>query len=168
MEKVIHVSYTIWALGITAAELLDEGDLGFETRVAVQKVVYFLQRLGLVKGYVFGPYLHGPYSRELADDYMWLARKGDKFIEELAAQCRCQELEKWVNYLGEVDIRTLATASTLDWLLQFKKDLEAARRHLKLIKPWITDEDVSAAETVLRDLGLLTDANSQKAYIALT
>jgi hypothetical protein len=36
VEKVIHVSYIIWALGITAAELLEEGDLGFETSLVKQ------------------------------------------------------------------------------------------------------------------------------------
>ncbi|MCX8137402.1 hypothetical protein [Pyrobaculum aerophilum] len=59
-------------------------------------MVYFLQRLGLVRSYVFDLYTHSPYSAQLADDYMWLAKKGDEYISNLASNCDYHELDKWL------------------------------------------------------------------------
>ncbi|MGC8584355.1 MAG: hypothetical protein ACP5MH_11620 [Thermoproteus sp.] len=155
MDEVKNVAYVIYRMGIRAQDLLDPGDRGFETRLLVQKVVYFLQRLGLTRGYYFDLYLHGPYSTQLADDYMWLARKGDEYISRAAEECaECQKLDRWLEYLGKIDLRTLEVAATLAELAAVKGDLEEAEGLTRRIKPWVDDEDIAAALQVLRDLGL--------------
>ena len=155
VDEVKNVAYVIYRLGIRAQDLLDPGDRGFETRVLVQKAVYFLQRLGLMRGYVFDLYLHGPYSTQLADDYMWLARKGDEYISRVAEECaECQKLDGLLEYLGEIDLRTLEVAATLAELAAVKGNLEEAKGLTRRIKPWVDDEDIVAALQVLKDLGL--------------
>lgn len=44
-------------------------DTGFYTRFRIQKCMYMAQHLGLGTGYRYSQYVHGPYSKDLTDEY---------------------------------------------------------------------------------------------------
>ena len=46
MSRLTQLAFVIKELGIRAGEVLSDGDDGLEARVRIQKVVYFLKRLG--------------------------------------------------------------------------------------------------------------------------
>ena len=54
---------------IDRKHIQDTDDTGFYTRFRIQKCVYLAQCLGLGTNYKHTQYVHGPYSRDLADDY---------------------------------------------------------------------------------------------------
>jgi len=51
--KFAKLAFVIKELGIRACGILSDGDDGLEARVRIQKVVYFLKRLGFDFGYEF-------------------------------------------------------------------------------------------------------------------
>ena len=53
MSRLAQLAFVIKKLGIRASEVLSDGDDGLEARVRIQKVVYFLKRLGFDIGYEF-------------------------------------------------------------------------------------------------------------------
>ena len=53
MSRLAQLAFVIKDLGIRASEVLSDGDDGIEARVRIQKVVYFLKRLGFDIGYEF-------------------------------------------------------------------------------------------------------------------
>ena len=91
----------------------------FEQRLQSQKVQYFAQLFKVSPSYVFGLYLRGPYSSELAHD-LYAIRDGNididisKFIPEELEE-RFIKLKK---FIGDVGTRELEIASTLHWLLR--------------------------------------------------
>jgi len=60
--SIAIVAFIIRELGIKASTLLSDSDDGIDARVRVQKVAYFLKRLGYDIGFEFDLYYHGPYS----------------------------------------------------------------------------------------------------------
>jgi uncharacterized protein YwgA len=59
--------------GLLKFDILGNGERSFDNRFMIQKYVYLARYFNLEMGYGFSMYLHGPYSRSLADDYYDLA-----------------------------------------------------------------------------------------------
>lgn len=124
----------------------------FDSRLRIQKAVYFLRELGhpWAREYAFGDYFHGPYSPTLADHYYKLMIKGLPTTPPLRT-----DLPKGAASLLKESIdrgnRFLETAATLHVFLTRnpKASRAAAVRHLSWIKPQLSryaDEAVTFLE----------------------
>jgi uncharacterized protein YwgA len=160
--SIAIVAFIIRELGIRTSTLLSDGDDGIDARVRVQKVAYFLKRLGYDIGFEFDLYYHGPYSGELAEAIECLAGLGDGQVEELAVLCLkagdCRSIRSTVERLSQYPTATLEVASTIRSLLDspdYRNDLNGAIDHVKFLKPWVNDGVVKDALSLLRSLGLL-------------
>jgi len=160
--SIAIVAFIINTLGIRTSTLLSDGDDGIDARVRVQKVAYFLKRLGYDIGFEFDLYYHGPYSGELAEAIECLAGLGDRHVEELAVLClkagECEDIRSIVERLSQYPTGILEVASTIRSLLDapdYKGDLNGAIDHVKFLKPWVSDNDIKDALSLLRSLGLL-------------
>jgi Uncharacterized conserved protein len=162
-SRLAQLAFVIRELGVRAGEVLSDGDDGLDTRIRIQKVVYFLKRLGLDLGYEFTLYYHGPYSPTLANDYYLLARLGDEEIGRLAELCVeggvcSDEMDRLLNELNKWDTTALEVAATIANLLRspdYRNDLNGAIDHVKFLKPWVTDNDIDRALRLLKSLGIL-------------
>ncbi len=156
------MAFIINTLGIKAGALLSDGDDGIEARVRVQKVAYLLKRLGYDIGFEFDLYYHGPYSSELANTIELLAHLGDDGLAQLAVLCieagDCRSIRSIVERLGMYPTATLEVASTIRSLLDapdYRGDLNGAIDHVRFLKPWVSDDDIKDALSLLKNLGLL-------------
>jgi len=160
--NIAVVAFIINTLGIRASTLLSDGDDGIDARVRVQKIAYFLKRLGYNIGFEFDLYYHGPYSSELANTIELLAHFGTVRIEELAVPCieagECRGIRSIVERLSQYPTAILEVASTIRSLLDapdYRNDLNGAIDHVKFLKPWVSDDDIKDALSLLKSLGLL-------------
>jgi len=156
------VAFIINTLGTKANTLLSDGDDGIDARVRVQKIAYFLKRLGYDIGFEFDLYYHGPYSSELANTIELLAHLGDGELARLAVLCleagECRSIRSTVERLARYPTATLEVASTIRSLLDspdYRNDLNGAIDHVKFLKPWVSDDDIKDALSLLKSLGLL-------------
>jgi len=156
------VAFIINTLGIRASTLLSDGDDGIEARVRVQKVAYFLKRLGYNIGFEFDLYYHGPYSSELANTIELLAHFGDDELAQLAVLCleagECRSIRSIVERLGKYSTDVLEVASTIRSLLDapdYRNDLNGTIDHVRFLKPWVNDVVIKDALSLLKSLGLL-------------
>jgi len=120
----------------------------------VQRAVYLLQALGFPTGYEFSMYIRGPYSPELANDYMELAREG--LVREYAKYAEVEE-ERWgpiVGMLATEDVLVLEVAATLYDLLDAGWPLEEAKERVMELKPYAAERLVEADTRLLKELGL--------------
>jgi len=100
-------------VGYGKAWRTDNVESSFRARLRVQKAVYLLQALGFPTGYEFSMYIRGPYSPELANDYMELAR--EELVREYAKYAEVEE-ERWgpvVDKLAVEDVLVLEVVATL-------------------------------------------------------
>ena len=162
MMSIVTVAFIINTLGIKANTLLSDNDNGIDARVRVQKTAYFLKRLGYDIGFEFDLYYHGPYSSELANTIELLAHLGDDELARLAVLCLeagdCRSIRSTVERLARYPTATLEVASTIRSLLDspdYRNDLNGAIDHVKFLKPWVSDDDIKDALSLLRSLGLL-------------
>jgi uncharacterized protein YwgA len=160
--SIAIVAFIIRELGIKASTLLSDSDDGIDARVRVQKVSYFLKRLGYDVGFEFDLYYHGPYSGDLAEAIECLAGLGDRHVEELAVLCLragdCRSIKSTVEHLSQYPTGILEVASTIRSLLDapdYRGDLNGAIDHVRFLKPWVSDNDIKDALSLLRSLGLL-------------
>jgi len=160
--SIAIVAFIIRELGIKASTLLSDGDDGIDARVRVQKVAYFLKRLGYDIGFEFDLYYHGPYSGELAEAIECLAGLGDDVLAQLAVLCLkagdCRSIRSTVERLSQYPTSILEVASTIRSLLDspdYRGDLNGAIDHVKFLKPWVNDSVIKDALSLLRSLGLL-------------
>lgn len=63
--------------GLLEFDILNDDEHSFTNRFMIQKYVYLARYFGLDMDYYLGMYLHGPYSKGLADDYYELAKLKD-------------------------------------------------------------------------------------------
>jgi len=154
------VAFIINTLGIKANTLLSDGDDGIDARVRVQKIAYFLKRLGYDIGLEFDLYYHGPYSSELANTIELLAHLGDGELARLAVLCleagECRSIRSIVERLSQYPTGILEVASTIRSLLDspdYRNDLNGAIDHVKFLKPWVSDDDIKDALSLLKSLG---------------
>jgi len=151
-------------LGIKAGTLLSDGDDGIDARVRVQKVAYLLKRLGYDIGFEFDLYYHGPYSSELARVIEGLAMLGNRYISELAEDCggsNYNTIKSTIELLGRYPTDVLEVASTIRSILDapdYRGDLDGAVDHVRFLKPWIDDNTINNALSLLRNLGLLGES----------
>jgi uncharacterized protein YwgA len=124
----------------------------FDSRLRIQKAVYFLRELGhpWVHEYTFGDYFHGPYSPALADNYYKLMTKGLPGTRPLRTDLPTGAASLLREAIGRGN-RFLETAATLHIFLSRnpKASRAAAVRHLRWIKPQLSryaDEAVSFLE----------------------
>jgi len=156
------IAFIIRELGIRTSTLLSDGDDGIDARVRVQKVAYFLKRLGYNIGFEFDLYYHGPYSGELAEAIECLAGLGDDVLAQLAVLCLkagdCRSIRSTVERLSQYPTGILEVAATIRSLLDspdYRNDLNGAIDHVKFLKPWVNDVVIKDALSLLRSLGLL-------------
>ncbi|MEM2219749.1 MAG: hypothetical protein QXU50_06520 [Candidatus Korarchaeum sp.] len=154
-RNISLLSFVLKELRIPAANLLEN----FDSRLRIQKVIYLLKTAGYPFEYDFKLYMRGPYSTELADDYMELARRGDQEIENLANEVSDDDLRRTLEVLRGIDNETLEVASSLHLLiLEYRRwGIEEMSRivdHLKSIKTWVSDEHVAKGLEILKVLGV--------------
>jgi len=150
MDKLNLLAWVMVRLGVT-----DNVENNFRARLRLQKTIYLLQALGFPTGYEFSMYIRGPYSPELANDYMELARKG--LVHEYAKYAEVEE-ERWgpiVDKLAMEDVLVLEVAATLYDLLDAGWPLEEAKERVMELKPYATERLVEAGTRLLKELGLL-------------
>jgi len=70
-------------------------------RIAIQKIIYFLQAFGINLGYSFSWFIHGPYSTGLMADAFALDKMCDTVQERQLADEEEQALEKLSVFLGD-------------------------------------------------------------------
>jgi uncharacterized protein YwgA len=151
-------------LGIKAGTLLSDGDDGIDARVRVQKVAYLIKRLGYDVGFEFDLYYHGPYSSELARVIEGLAMLGGRYISELAEDCggsNYNTIKSIIELLNQYPTDVLEVASTIRSILDapdYRGDLNGAIDHVKFLKPWVDDNTINNALSLLRSLGLLGES----------
>ncbi len=159
-----RVAWIIWRLRLTAGDILSD----FSARLLIQKVAYIMKTKELLD-MEFNLHIHGPYSSELADIYMELAREGDEVIKRLASQYKPREDEESIvqlimEYIGnynniEHGLKVLETATTIYDIYDYNKPkytIKDAIEHAAWLKPWIEDGDyINEALKLLKTLGLL-------------
>ncbi|MFZ1415680.1 MAG: hypothetical protein WAS73_14040 [Defluviicoccus sp.] len=157
------------------------GDGEIVGRIRLQKIAYLLQQKG-GNGDLFFTYHHyGPYSRELAEALDWAVIRKDVEEEEretgfgstYSAFRWKKDFGERAEAVGEVPMSEakssvaklktepsviLELAATIHWL-RFKEQVDDWREQLKIRKQLkATDANITRAETVLRDLGLVSTA----------
>jgi len=65
----------------------------FDTRIALQKIIYLQQARGFNLGYDYGLYIHGPYCPTLADDVYAAIERDTKPSEGKPSEAYSQFLE---------------------------------------------------------------------------
>ena len=104
--------------GLMRFDILGEDEQNFRNRFMIQKYVYLAKYFGLDMGYGFSMYLHGPYSRTLADDYYELAEseamdKAAGFPITRTSDLNGLDQASFYNFVDGKDLEWLEAASTL-------------------------------------------------------
>jgi uncharacterized protein YwgA len=105
-------------------EISDTNIQTFEDSKKLQKIVYFLQRIGLDMGYRFGWYIHGPYSSDLTKDAFELYNQKETLKETEFSeldQTEIDVIERVKKFLG--DLRDSANMLELLASLDFIKNI---------------------------------------------
>lgn len=153
-RSVFIVAKIIKALGMSADSILRD----FGARLRIQKVAYLIQAMGLAGlNYDFNMYYRGPYSKDLADDYMRLAKLGDYAIETLAEKASFDVPRPLV----DADTETLEAASTIymiyeDYQKYYGAGLNDALKHFRWLKPELTHKEKEAL-ALLKQLKLINE-----------
>lgn len=135
-------------------DILGDTDKHFENRFKIQKYVYLARYFGLDVGYDYSLYLHGPYSRDLAEDYYNLAMN-HVFGIALPASF---DKEGFLNFVNGMDNHWLEASSTLISLNKAFKDKTSLVRRITNMKPHIPIETINAALNELEKRKLVTYA----------
>lgn len=103
--------------GLLEFDILNDDEDSFTNRFLIQKYVYLARCFDFNMGYHFGMYLHGPYSRGLADDYYELAEMrayDERQYRDLASEDLNGILsETFFEFVGGKDPEWLEAATTL-------------------------------------------------------
>jgi uncharacterized protein YwgA len=131
-----YLSAFIYALedrGLLEFNILGDDERSFTNRFMIQKYVYLASYFGLDMGYGFSMYLHGPYSRTLANHYYQLAE--EDAMEEATMD------EEEIGFLRQSsDLNGLQVKSFFDFVNG--KDLEwlEAATTLLSLKPYFSSK----------------------------
>lgn len=125
--------------GYVSLDVLGEGHAGFENRFKIQKYVYLARYYGLDMGYVFGMYIHGPYSSELANDYYELAKIGSMAEEYLPDSF---DENSYFTLIRDKDTEWLEAAATLLSLNTRFNDKQVLLERVMNMKSHINPEKV--------------------------
>jgi len=93
----------------------------FNSRLAFQKEIYFLQRYGIGLGYDFDWFIHGPYSPKLASDGFKLnsIRPKKEIKIEFSDEEIEDDLQKFINFINKYkkNIHKLELLASIDFLM---------------------------------------------------
>lgn len=131
-----HLPAFIYALedkGLLEFNIMNDNERSFSNRFMIQKYVYLARYFGLDMGYGFSMYLHGPYSRTLANHYYQLAE--EDVVEEVAlgfvtrpSDLNGLQAESFFDFVKGRDLEWLEAATTL---LSLSKHFTSRRRLLE-------------------------------------
>lgn len=138
-ERPLRLLSTFSALGV-------EIDVQtFDARFLIQKRAYFLQEFGVDLGYVFGMYIHGPYSPVLTRDAYNLQDLEYTPEEIKSVSIKTDAIDRTKGFMKDVDEMISGSKGKIYWLellaslhflskygYQKVKDLEEARNQTKL------------------------------------
>jgi len=118
-KKLINI---LKLMGITSisqikeSENPEEDDKSFESRLRIQKIMYFIvsKKLDSDLNYSYSVYLRGPYSPDLSKDYFSISDEEFRNTEDVLGEN--SSLKSWIKQLNEKDSLWLEIASTLKML----------------------------------------------------
>jgi len=118
-KKLINI---LKLMGITSisqikeSENPEEDDKSFESRLRIQKIMYFIvsKKLDNDLNYSYSVYLRGPYSPDLSKDYFSISDEEFRNTEDVLGEN--SSLKLWIKQLKEKDSLWLEIASTLKML----------------------------------------------------
>ncbi|MGC8848563.1 MAG: hypothetical protein ACP5QE_06960 [Conexivisphaera sp.] len=133
--------------------LLGTEGAGGPAGLKVQKYVYFARFFDYDLGYKYNLYIHGPYSRELAEDYCAI----DHDDLKRARPANIRDEERYISLLSGRDDTWLEIASTVMMIAERYPGIsEDELADLTLYaKPWAEEEYVRGAVGELRRHALL-------------
>jgi len=101
---------------IKESENPEEDDKSFESRLRIQKIMYFIvsKKLDNDLNYSYSVYLRGPYSPDLSKDYFSISDEEFRNTEDVLGEN--SSLKLWIEQLKEKDSLWLEIASTLKML----------------------------------------------------
>ena len=151
--------YALEDRGLLDFDILGNDERSFANRFMIQKYVYLAKYFGLDMGYGFGMYLHGPYSRTLADHYYQLAEENamEEVVleeEEIGFMSRPSDLnglqvERFFDFVNGKDPVWLEAATTLLSLRPYFGDRKLLVERTANMKSHIPEHKI---ESILRTL----------------
>jgi uncharacterized protein YwgA len=149
-----NLLYLIKKLGINIHKLKVDTEKGLEERIKLQKIVFLTKRMGIDFNYDFSLYLHGPYSKDLSNDYY--SASEDEVKNSLPDE-DINELLPRIEKLYQKETPWLEVATTI-------LDIKDSNKHLKWkdIISYVSDikssilvkygKTIQYVESVLEDL----------------
>jgi len=162
-KKLINI---LKLMGITSTSQIKESenpkedDKSFESRLRIQKIMYFIvsKKLDNDLDYSYSVYLRGPYSPDLSKDYFSISENEFENTEDLLGESSL--LRTWIEQLNKKDSLWLEIASTLRSFMNVSYDEKKAIERVTEFKEEILNaekKDHTYVEKVLKemkDLGL--------------
>jgi len=123
----------------------------FKDRLRAQKIIYLLQSSGVPLGYSYSWYLHGPYSRQLADDFFEGSNEDVPILEFTDPRFE-MALRHTMNLVEAKETRTVELLGSLCFLALFHPDLNKREVIAELLekKPKFGREEAESAWVSLR------------------
>lgn len=119
--------HALLALAIQEARKAADRNEGFVGRTAVQKIMYFLNVLGIPMNYRFSIHHYGPFCEDILQDTDWLI--ADSVIAD-----QSNVLEKYSNYAPGIAINDLLSAHS-DFVAQWRSAVQSVVQALMPLKP---------------------------------
>lgn len=115
----------------------------FDDRIRLQKYVYLAKKMGLDFPYNFNLYIHGPYSKELADDYYKL----DSIKRKLTPM---QLPEDFIEFLQGKDTPWLEVAATTVFMMERNPEIsdEKLVLYVKIAKGFAEEDTILGIKQV--------------------
>ena len=120
-------------------DILGDTPFNFSNRFKIQKYVYFAKYFNCDLGYDFNLYVHGPYSRQLADDYFELAENGTEEILDLPEEF---DDKSFYELVENKDEKWLEAATTSLSLNSHFKNANSLLERVANMKPHISKEEI--------------------------
>ena len=115
----------------------------FESRLRIQKAIYFLQAFGYppASEYPFSDYFHGPYAPALADQYYELRKAGPVRATSSSVPDFPPHAIEFLREATRAGNDTLEAAATLHAFLarQRRPSRQAALAYLGQVKGWLAN-----------------------------
>jgi uncharacterized protein YwgA len=146
--------------GLLEFDVLNDDESSFANRFMIQKYVYLARYFDFDLGYNFGMYLHGPYSRHLADDYYNLAeiRAYDetKYLDLASEDLNGILSETFFEFVGGKDPGWLEAATTLLSLKPHFNDRKLLVERTANMKSHIPEHRIESILRTLEEENLVT------------
>lgn len=158
-----HLPAFIYALEdreLLEFNIMGDDERSFSNRFMIQKYVYLASHFDFDMGYHFGMYLHGPYSRGLADDYYELAEMrayDERQYLDLASEDLNGILsETFFEFVGGKDPEWLEAATTLLSLRRYFDDRNLLVERTANMKSHIPEHRIESILRTLEEENLIT------------